>query len=212
MKNIFCVVLACSLILCLSACAKKTLTKDEIRTIIKDEVSQALDSKSSTFGTPEDDYTQYFNFALVNGKYCALSVKSGIDIPEVLVVPNKYKGVKVAYTGANLINALPVKTIIFESGVECSYCLCGDGNNCPTLEKIIFLSEDPSKCLKGKLRLAKDMPLQLNKKQINGECKIYVPDDKMEEYKKAWGPWAHDYAKLMCPLSELDEETAKYIK
>ena len=141
-----------------------------------------------------------------------LSVISGIEIPEVLVVPNKYNDIEVAYTGAQLINALPVKTIIFEPGVECSYWLCGEGNNCPTLEKIVFLSENPDDCLKCKLRLSKIMAIQLNESQINGGCKIYVPDGKIEEYKNAWLGMEGDYGKLLHPLSELDEETAKYIK
>ena len=216
MKKIFCLLLVCFMILSLSACGTKSLTEEQIRAVIQDELSKSQDNvekdNNSTFGTPDDDFTKYFNFVLVNGKYCALSVRSDIEIPEVLVVPNKYNNIDVAYTGAQLINALPVKTIIFESGVECSYWLCGEGNNCPTLEKIIFLSENPEDCLKGKLRLSDDMALQLNESQSNGACKIYVPDGKIEEYKKAWGYRAKSYEKLMHSLSELDDETSKYIK
>ena len=157
------------------------------------------------------DYTQLFNYALVDGKYSALSVKRDMEIPEVLVVPNRYKETQVAYTGTGLLNALPVKTVIFESGVECSYSLCGWDNNCPTLEKIVFLSEDPKDCVFTKLRYPKgfEVMLQMNDAQINGGCLIYVPDASLEAYKEA--VW-QEYVKLLRPLSELDAETMAYIK
>ena len=113
------------------------MTEDEIRQIIREELANKQ-TTNDLFGTPKDDYTKYFNFCLVNGKYCAMSVKRDVEIPEVLVVPNLYNGIEVAYTGTELISGLPVKTIIFEPGVECSYFLCGDGQNCPSLENIIF--------------------------------------------------------------------------
>ena len=216
MKKIFCLFLICFMILSLSACGTESLTEEQIRAVIQDELSKskenAENNNNSPFGTPEDDYTKYFNFVLIDDKYCALSVKSDIEIPEVLVVPNKYNDIDVVYTGAQLINALPVKTIIFESGVECSYWLCGEGNNCPTLEKIVFLSENPEDCLKSKLRLHDDMPLQLNNSQLQGKCKIFIPDNKKEEYLKLWGFNSFQYEKLIHPLSQLDDETSKYIK
>lgn len=205
------------MVLSLSACGTESLTEEQIRAVIQDELSKSKDNSendnNSTFGTPEDDYTKYFNFVLVDGKYCALSVKQNIEIPEILVVPNQYKGVEVAYTGAELISGLPIKTIIFESGVECSYWLCGSGNNCPALERIILLSENPKDCILDKLAYVGGSPkaLQLNEKQINGACKIFVPDNSVGKYKETWDFFQPEYKKLLTPLSELDEETAKYI-
>lgn len=183
MKKTILIILALCLILSCTACGKRNL-----------------------------DYTKYFHFALVDGNYCALSVKQDIPIPEVLVVPNQYKGIPVAYTGSELISALPVKTVIFEAGVECSYQLCGTGNNCPTLEKIVFLSEDPDDSIVGKLRIDKGMALQLNDDQIHGDCEIFVPDDSVEEYVEVFAPWFPEYEALIRPLSELDAETAAYIR
>ena len=129
-----------------------------------------------------------------------------------MVVPNQYKGIEVAYTGANLLDAIPVKTIIFESGVECSYYLCGSEFNCPSLEKIVVLSENPDDFLICKLFPELfTMNFRLNGRQLKGECKVYVPDSSINAYKN--NSRLHpDYSQLVCSLSELDEDTAKYIK
>lgn len=175
-----------------------------------DTLRQELDALTAE--VPFDgDYTQFFNYILIDGKYSALSIKQDAEIPEVLVVPNRYQDTEVAYTGASLLDGVAVKTIIFEAGVECSYFLCGCGNNCPTLEKIVILSEDPYDCLFTKLRHPEkcDVMLQLNDAQINGGCLIYVPDEAVETYLDTI--WM-EYRKLIRPISELDAETLAYIQ
>ena len=157
------------------------------------------------------DYTQLYNYILIDGKYSAVSVKRDMEIPEVLVVPNNYKGVEVAYTGNELINGLPVKTIIFESGVECSAFLCGYGNNCPTLENIVFLSENPDDAIYREINNDRIMPLQLNNPQLAGGCTIYVPDTSVDAYIATWESFP-EYASLIRPLSELDAEIMTHIK
>ena len=160
---------------------------------------------------PSDDYTQYFNYILIDGKYCAMSVKQDAKVPEVLVVPNRYQDVEVAYTGNELIQGLPVKTIVFEPGVECSAYLCGYGHNCPTLENIVLLSEDPNDSIYRKIHGEYLMPLQLNNPQLAGACKIYVPDGSVDAYIDAWMGFSNVYAPLIHPLSELSEELLPYI-
>lgn len=233
MRKILTITLSLCVFILLTACgntSSSSLSEEQIRQIVQEELKKSAENhtetgnietdnneaeNTDTFGTPEDDYTKYFNFVLVDGKYCALSVKQNIEIPETLVVPNKYNGIDVVYTGVELISGLPVKTIIFESGVECSYSLCGDGNNCPTLEKIILLSENPDDCIVSKLISTASpipMPLELNKIQLGGTCKIFVPDASLEQYKETWGAWFSKYPELLYSLSDLDENTAKYIK
>ena len=177
-----------------------------------DSLQQTIDALTAAESVPEEESLQLFNYYLINGKYCAASVKADVEIPEILTVPNTYNGIEVAYTGNELINGLPVKTIIFEQGVECSAFLCGYGNNCPTLEKIIFLSEDPKDSIYREINEDYTMPLQLNNPQLAGACKIYVPDGSVDAYIEAWESLADVYGPLIRPLSELDAETLAYIQ
>ena len=210
MKRTMLIILACLLAFAVLGCASEpTVTKQELNNVKNELLTQIDDltqqnkllqqeieklTKSQAF---TGEYSQLFNYALIGDKYCALSVKEDVEVPEILVVPNRYQDTEVAYTGAGLLNALPVKTVIFESGVECSYSLCGWDNNCPTLEKIVFLSEDPKDCILTKQRYPKNcaVMLQMNDAQINGGCLIYS-----------------EYIKLLRPLSQLDAETATYIR
>ena len=56
------------------------------------------------------------------------------------------------------------------------------------------------------------MPLQLNKQQLNGSCKIFVPDSSIDSYKTFNSFFVESYANFTYPLSQLDAELKEYIK
>jgi hypothetical protein len=155
------------------------------------------------------DKNRYFRFTLVDGTYSLLAINYFDDLPEVLQVPSSYKGVPVTRIEGSLLANLPIKVFVIPSTVVAvGNNLCGLGSNCPTLEAIVCLGEQP-------FTLGS---FALNDAQIKGSLKIFVPDSSVELYKakdfymRQPAGTLPAYSHLVFPMSQLSEKYAKLIQ
>ncbi len=145
----------------------------------------------------------YDKTGLTIGTYVLTSL-NGNNFPSVLRIPAQYNGAPVTAVYGNLLDGKNIETIVFPATIKfVGSNLCGGGCNCPNLKKIVCLGDDPF--ILGSF--------SLNPSQLNGGCKIYVPDAKVDVYKnsKDGGISFKTYADLIFPISSLDESTKNLI-
>ena len=136
------------------------------------------------------------------GTYVLTSLNGNV-FPSVLKIPTQYKGVPVTAVAGDLLSGKNIETIVFPATIKAvGSNLCGPCN-CPSLKAIVCVGNEPF--VLGSF--------SLNNRQLNGGCKIYVPDTRLDAYKAFDGGVAsfRVYANLICPISSLDEATKNLI-
>ena len=108
--------------------------------------------------------------------YIITSLKTK-EVPSTLVIPDKYQGRKITAIFHNLLDSTSVENIVlpkFLSAIATNLCGYIDGvYGCPTLERIICRGADP-------FYLGS---FAFDTEQLNGACKVYVPDDAVNTFK-----------------------------
>lgn len=166
----------------------------------------------------KENSTNYFEFHIIDettfinedslsylekGTYMVIYLNKRNKLPETLIIPSEYNGIKVTAIGDGLLDGANVKTLVIPQSIKLvGYNLCGLGASCPTLEKIVCLSDTPFYLVS----------FALNGSQLNGGCKIYVPENAVDNYKSFdIGGWK-SYTDLITTYSNLDDETKNYIQ
>ena len=199
MKRSLAIILSICFVLCLTACSKDKTASDVMSEsppienlfnfVLIDETTSLIQGYDKTH--------------LTIGTYVLTSLNGNV-FPSVLEIPTQYKGVPVTAVYGNLLDGKNIETIVFPTTIKIvGSNLCGGGCNCPNLKNIVCLGDEP-------FALGS---FSLNPSQLNGGCKIYVPDKKVDVYKtsKLGIIPFETYADLIYPISSLDEETKKLI-
>ena len=167
-----------------------------------------------------DDYSTRYYGAIINGgtpsdidKYLHLntfvinSINSNKISETMLFIPKTYRGKPISGLGANLLQNTNLRMLIIPENISfVDSNLCGyDGVNygCTSLKTIVCLGKNPFYL----------MSLALSQEQLDGGCKIYVPDDCVDIYKNyniGVIP-LKSYSNLIYSINELDYETKEEI-
>lgn len=160
------------------------------------EQRETINELSNSLNT--NNPLKYFRFALVDGTYSLIAINYYEDMPNVLQIPSSFKGIAVTKISNEIFYGIPIKALIIPSTITLiGINIC---TNSPVLEAIVCLGSTP--CELGSFAL--------DTRQLNGFCKIYVPDDSVNMYK-ATGTWNYAYKNMIYPMSTLDVSISSQI-